>query len=173
VQETVFQPKAFILHLGRAAQRRPQVEQLRAALPFASEIIDAVDGAALTQAEVDAVYVRVLHRPRFSFALNRAEIGVFLSHRAAWRRIVEQNLDYAVIFEDDAAIDATAFARTCELARQSRQSWAYALAPTPRARVGGQVLAQAEGVGLLRPNVPPLRAIAQFVSHEAALRLLA
>jgi GR25 family glycosyltransferase involved in LPS biosynthesis len=165
--------KAFILHLERAGQRRAQVERLRAALACPSEIVAATDGALLTQPEIDAVFVRQLHRPRFSFALNRAEIGVFLSHRAAWRRIVEQNLDYALVFEDDAEIDAEAFARTCDFARRTRARWEYALAPAPQTRVSGAVLAQGDGVALIRPSTPPLRAIAQFVSRDSARRLLA
>jgi GR25 family glycosyltransferase involved in LPS biosynthesis len=167
------EPKALILHLERAAQRRPQVERLRAALPCASEIIDAADGAKLQDAEVAAVYARQLHRPRFSFALNRAEIGAFLSHRAAWRRIVELGLDYALVFEDDAAIDAAAFARTCEFADRTRSLWDYALAPAPQTRVDGAALAEWDGVALIRPHSPPLRAIAQFVSGAAARKLLA
>ena len=126
------EPKAFILHLERAAQRRPQVERLRAALPCASEIVDAMDGSKLSQETVDAVYIRQLHRPRFSHPLNRAEIGAFLSHRAAWRRIVEEGLDYGLVFEDDAEIDAEAFARTCHFAQETRPRWDYALAPRRR-----------------------------------------
>lgn len=166
------EPKAFILHLERAAPRRPQVERLRAALPFASEILAATDGKLLSQAEVDTVYKRQLHRPRYSHALNRAEIGVFFSHRAAWRRIVAEGLDYAVVFEDDAEIDAAAFARACEAARRTRADWSYVLAPAPQTRVSGSVLAEWGGVALIRPKNPPLRAIAQFVSQEAARRLL-
>ena len=167
------EPKAFILHLERAAQRRPQVELLRSALPFASEIIAATDGALLTQQDVDAVYTRQLHRPRFSHPLNRAEIGAFLSHRAAWSRIVDQGLDHALVFEDDAAIDAEAFARTCAFARQTRALWDYALAPAPRTRIAGTTLAENNGLALIRPKNPPLRAIAQFVSNDAARKLLA
>jgi GR25 family glycosyltransferase involved in LPS biosynthesis len=167
------EPKAFILHLERAAPRRPQVELLRSALPFASEIMAATDGALLTQQALDAVYARQLHGPRFSFALNRAEIGAFLSHRAAWRRIVEQGLDYALVFEDDAAIDAEAFARTCALARETRSLWEYVLAPAPQTRIAGTILAERQGVALVRPKNPPLRAIAQFVSGDAARKLLA
>ncbi len=167
------EPKAFILHLERAAQRRPQVERLRAALPCASEIVDATDGSKLSQETVDAVYIRQLHRPRFSHPLNRAEIGAFLSHRAAWRRIVEEGLDYGLVFEDDAEIDAEAFARTCHFAQETRPRWDYALAPAPQTRAEGTILAQKDGVTLVRPHAPPLRAIAQFVSGEAARRLLA
>jgi GR25 family glycosyltransferase involved in LPS biosynthesis len=167
------EPKAFILHLERAAQRRPQVELLRAALPFASEIIAATDGALLTQQDVDAVYVRQLHRPRFSHPLNRAEIGAFMSHRAAWRRIADEGLDYALVFEDDAALDAEAFAKTCAFARETRRLWEYALAPAPQTRISGTNLAEKNGLALIRPKTPPLRAIAQFVSNEAARKLLA
>ncbi|WP_294541940.1 glycosyltransferase family 25 protein [uncultured Rhodoblastus sp.] len=167
------EPKAFILHLERAAQRRPQVDLLRSALPLASEIVAATDGALLSPQQVDAVYRRQLHRPRFSHPLNRAEIGAFLSHRAAWRQIVGQGLDYALVFEDDAAIDAEAFARTCAFARETRAQWDYALAPAPQTRIAGAVVAEQHGVALIRPKNPPLRAIAQFVSNDAARKLLA
>lgn len=165
-------PKAFIIHLERSAQRRPQVERLRAALPCASEIFAATDGALLAQDDVDRVYRRGLKQPFYPFALNRGEIGVFLSHRAVWRKILAEGLGYALIFEDDAEIDPKIFARTFALARESRALWAYALAPSEKTPVRGEILAQGEGVALLRPDNPPLRAIAQFVSAQAARRLL-
>ena len=164
--------KAFIIHLERAAQRRPQVERLRDALPCASEVFSATDGVLLAQEEVDRVYRRGLKRPLYPFALSRGEIGVFLSHRALWRRIAAEGLDYALIFEDDAAIEAEQFAKTFALARETRALWTYALAPSEKTPVGGKILAQGEGVALLRPDNPPLRAIAQFVSGQAARRLL-
>lgn len=165
--------KAFIIHLERSAQRRPQVERLRAALPCPSEILDATDGARLTPGELERAYVRQARRPRYPFGLNRAEIGVFLSHRAAWRRILAEGLDCALVFEDDAELDPTAFARTCALARETRNLWTYALAPSDKTRIRGEVLAQAGGLALIRPENPPLRAIAQFVTAEAARKLLA
>lgn len=167
------EPTAFIIHLARSAQRLPQVEQLRAALPCPSEILPACDGSALTQAEVDGVYRRSLHAPFYPFALNRGEIGVFLSHRAAWRMIVERGLDHALVFEDDAALDPQTFAQTLRLAAQSRSIWSYALAPSEKTFVRGAVLTTSDGVALIRPDNPPLRAIAQFVSREAAQKLLA
>jgi GR25 family glycosyltransferase involved in LPS biosynthesis len=164
--------RAFIIHLQRATQRRAQAESLRAALPFECELVDAVDGAVLSQAEIDLVYARQLHRPRFYFPLNRAEIGLFLSHRAVWRRIVEENLDYAVVFEDDAAIDPEVFAQVSLFAESTRGQWDYALAPAPRARGAKARLAATAGLELLRPTAPPLRTLAQFVSNRAARRLL-
>ena len=114
-----------------------------------------------------------MQRPRFPFALNRAEIGAFLSHRAAWRRIVEQNLDYALVFEDDAEIDAAAFARTCDLARGREHSGTMCSRRRRKPGFAGAILAERDGIALIRPENPPLRAIAQFVSGDAARRLLA
>ncbi len=162
-------PKAFILHLDRASQRRPQAEKLRASLPIPAEILPAVDGALLSEAEVASVYSRQIHAPRFYLTLNRAEIGAFLSHRAAWRRIVEENLDYGLVFEDDADVDPIIFKRTCAFARATSDQWDYALAPAMRIGEAGAN----ERVTLNHPSAPPLRALAQFVSASAARRLLA
>jgi GR25 family glycosyltransferase involved in LPS biosynthesis len=147
---------------------------LRAAAPLQTEILPAVDGAKLSDADVAQVYVRHIHAPRFYFDLNLAEIGAFLSHRAAWRRIVDDGLDFGVIFEDDAEIDPPQFAKTFAFANAARAQWDYVLAPAmnrhirePRMRCGG------ERVTLNHPSAPPLRALTQFVSNAAARRLLA
>ncbi|MCW2316493.1 GR25 family glycosyltransferase involved in LPS biosynthesis [Rhodoblastus acidophilus] len=161
--------KAFILHLERARQRRPQAEALCAGLPMPAEILPAVDGSALNEPAIARVYARQLHAPRFYFDLNRAEIGAFLSHRSAWRRIVEDGLDYAVVFEDDAGIEPALFARTCAFAKASRAQWDYVLAPAMKRPWP----APNQRVSLHHPSAPPLRALAQFVSNAAARRLLA
>ena len=169
--------KAFILHLERAGQRRLQAERLCAAAPLQAEIIQAVDGAALADEELARVYQRQIHAPRFYFKLNRAEIGAFLSHRAAWRRIVDDGLDFGVVFEDDADIDPAHFARTFAFAKAARSRWDYVLAPAMnremlnREIAGGRLAS--ERVTLNHPSTPPLRALAQFVSADAARRLLA
>ena len=164
-------PKAFILHLERASSRLPSVQSLRASLPIESEVLAAVDGARLTQQEVDQAYARRRFRPAYPFALTRTEVGVFLSHRLAWRRIVDDGLDFAFIFEDDAEIDPPAFAALTEFVTLERQAWDYVLLPAKPIRSGSPV-ASRDGLTLLRPEAPPLRAIAQIVSADAARRLL-
>jgi glycosyl transferase, family 25 len=165
--------RAFILHLDRATGRRASVEALWAQLPMPSEILPAVDGAALAPAALKAAYVRSRFAPRYPFALRPAEIGAFLSHRAAWRRIVDENLDFAVVFEDDAAVDEALFARLLTFAAAERGRWDYVLLPAAGLEPKGETLASRDGFALLRPDAPPLRAIAQIVSQAAAGRLLA
>jgi len=166
-------PQAFILHLERAANRKAAVEDLRQALPVASEVLPAVDGAKLSPAEVQAVYRRARFAPRYPFALGLPEIGAFLSHRAAWRRIVDDRLDFAFVFEDDAALDAPLFAGLLEFLAAERRAWEYALLPAAGLEPAGEIVASRGGFALLKPRAPPLRAIGQAVSRAAAERLLA
>jgi glycosyl transferase, family 25 len=164
-------PKAFILHLERATSRGPNVRSLSACLPLESEVIAAVDGAHLTLQELDRAYAPRRFRPTYPFPLTRTEVGVFLSHRSAWRRILDEALDFAFIFEDDAQIDANAFAALLEFLTAERSAWEYVLLPAKPIR-NGTPIAQRGELRLMRPDAPPLRAIAQVVSLAAAERLL-
>lgn len=166
-------PKAFIIHLERATGRRPSVEALRAHLPIESEVLPAVDGRLLPPEAVKAAYVRDRFSPRYPFALGLPEIGAFLSHRAAWRRIVDDGHDFAFVFEDDAAIDPALFAALLDFAIAERGRWDYVLLPAAGLEPAGDVVARQGKFALLRPLAPPLRAIGQIVSRAAAERLLA
>jgi glycosyl transferase, family 25 len=165
-------PKAFILHLERATGRKPTVEALRAALPVESEVVAAIDGARLPPGDVARAYARARWAPRYPFALGLPEVGAFLSHRAAWRRIVADTLDFGIVFEDDAAVDSARFAGLLAFVRDRRENWDYVLTPAEGLEPSGEALIAAGGFSLLKPAAPPLRAIGQFVSRAAAERLL-
>ena len=165
-------PKAFIIHLERAAGRKATVEALRARLPVESEILPAVDGRLLSPEAVEAAYARARFSPRYPFALALTEIGAFLSHRAAWSRIVDEGLDFAFVFEDDAAIDPVLFSTLLEFVAAERARWDYVLMPAEGLEPSGAIVACRGALSLLRPHAPPLRAIGQIVSRAAAERLL-
>jgi glycosyl transferase, family 25 len=164
-------PKAFILHLERATSRGPNVRSLSACLPIESEVLAAVDGARLSPEGVEQAYARRRFRPAYPFPLTRTEVGVFLSHRVAWRRIVDDDLDFAFIFEDDAQIDPSVFAELVDFVTLERPAWDYVLLPAKPIQNGTPVVRRG-ALALTRPDVPPLRAIAQVVSLAAAKRLL-
>ncbi len=166
-------PRAFIIHLERAANRKPNVDALRARLPIESEILPAIDGRSLSPAAVGAAYVRARFSPRYPFDLSLAEIGAFLSHRGAWRRIVAENLDFGFVFEDDAAIDPDQFSSILEFVTTERPRWDYVLMPAAGLEPSGAVVVvRSDGRTLLLPHAPPLRAIGQVVSRAAAEQLL-
>ncbi len=162
---------AFIIHLARATERRPQVETLRRSLPVPAEALEAVDSRALTEAEIAAVYRRRLHAPRYPFSLSRNEIACFLSHRKAWRAIVERGLDAGFVIEDDVALTADFPA-----------AWRAAVAHLEpggfirfafRDREAGREVYRDDKVRILAPRPIGLGMVAQLVSREAARRLLA
>ncbi len=165
-------PKAFIIHLERAAGRKETVEALRAKLPVKTEILPAVDGRLLSPGAVKAAYARARFFPRYPFALATTEIGAFLSHRAAWSRIVAEDLDFAFVFEDDAAVDSALFAGLLEFTAAERARWDYILMPAKGLEPSGAVVARQGAFSLLQPHAPPLRAIGQIISRQAAERLL-
>jgi GR25 family glycosyltransferase involved in LPS biosynthesis len=164
-------PKAFILHLDRAVSRKANVQALAASLPVESEVLAAVDGARLAQPEIGRAYVRRRFEPRYPFALTQTEVAVFLSHRLAWRRILDQRLDFAFVFEDDAEVDPLSFTGLIDFVTAERRAWDYVLMPATSIRAGAAV-ARRGSFELLRPDAPPLRAIAQIISADAARRLL-
>jgi GR25 family glycosyltransferase involved in LPS biosynthesis len=166
-------PKAFIIHLERAVGRRASVDALRTQLPIESEILPAVDGRLLQPEAAEAAYVRARFSPRYPFKLGLPEIGAFLSHRSAWRRIVSDGLDYAYVFEDDAGIDSALFAALVDAMTAERLRWAYVLMPAAGLEPSGAVVDRHGPFSLVRPYAPPLRAIGQIVSRQAAERLLA
>lgn len=164
--------RTFIIHMAASAARRPNAEALRAALP-AAEIVAAVDGAAPGRIADVAAHPGNLYRPHYPFALRPAEIGVFESHRACWRRIVAEGLDRAIIVEDDLAIDPDRFARALALLRDHAGAGMYIRLPVKQSERPARILAAAGDLRLALPRTIGLQCICQVVGRHAARRLLA
>lgn len=165
--------EAFIIHLARAASRRPQVERLAAACPVPVHIVDAVDGRALPKEAVDAVYLRrSLLAPRYPFALTVGEVGCFLSHRKAWQAILDTGLEAGLVIEDDVEMDAAVFARALHLARAHIAAHGVIQFQVRDIANPGPVLAASGDVRLTRPVQVPLRASCTLYSRQALQLLL-
>jgi glycosyl transferase, family 25 len=95
----------FVISLRRAAQRREASKSALDAIGLPFTFFDAIEGAKLDDAEVARVYDADLNARQYKRPLSRPEIGCYLSHYELWRRIVEDNLEGAVILEDDFDAD--------------------------------------------------------------------
>lgn len=97
-------PPIWVISLARSSERRAfmtgQLESL--GLPF--EIVPAVEGRGLSTAELAAVYNPELARQSLGRELAPGEIGCALSHLRLFQRMVDENLDLALILEDDAIL---------------------------------------------------------------------
>ena len=93
----------FVINLDRRPDRlhfvKAQLDDLR--IPF--ERFPAIDGQTMSPEQKN-----VFDESRFLLECKKmpviGEIGCALSHRAVWQRMVDENLDYALILEDDIRI---------------------------------------------------------------------
>lgn len=164
--------EAFVIHLARAEARKPQVERIIAVLPMKATIVNAVDGQKLSQAEIDAAYVRKLHKPYFPFKISKGEIACFMSHRKAWQMIVDGGLDAGLVIEDDVEVDPIVFAETLDLAKSLVGHCCYAQFQVRTLPVAGKIICESEVVKIFTPHVIPLRATFQLIDRDAAMHLL-
>ena len=164
--------EAFIIHLGRAEARKVQVDRLTATLPLPVNVVDAVDGIALRDDEIEAVYRRYLYGPRYPFALRKAEIGCFLSHRKAWQAIVDGGLDAGLIVEDDVEPVEGSFEPALALAMKTIRAGDYIRFPYRSHTDSGAEVAKAGEVTLVEPAHVGLGMQMQLVGRQAAAELL-
>lgn len=171
-RECVVTVKALVIHVSRASGRRLQVERLRRSLPLAVEVIDAVDGLRLSDADIRRVVVSGLHRPRYPFVLSRTEAACFLSHRKAWQAILDDGLDAGLVIEDDAAIVAPEFAAVLGAAVAGLELDEFVRFPHRERNESGPVVRLRGPARFLEPRLPALGMVMQLVGREAARKLL-
>ena len=163
--------EGFIIHLWRAAGRRPQVDVVLAGLPMPAHVLDAVDALDLGEEDISRVYRRQIHSPRFPYPLRATEIACFLSHRKAWQSIVDKGLDFGLVIEDDVELGPN-FVGVLDMAKGAMGSMDYVRFPRRGRGESGSEVAYRGDVKIIEPRVPGLGAQAQLVARDAAAALL-
>lgn len=97
--------RAFVISLARATERRSHMASQMACLGIPFEFFDGVDGHLLDDQEIGRVYDDARARTTSWGPLNRGEIGCALSHIGVWRKLIEEDIPYALVLEDDAVLD--------------------------------------------------------------------
>src|SRR5438477_7156485 len=98
---------AYVINLAANTRRMEDSARQLGAQGIAWRRIDAVDGRALSSAEIARVYDARRNAQSAKHPLVAPEIGCYLSHIAAWRAVAESNAPGGFIFEDDFAADAS------------------------------------------------------------------
>ncbi|WP_164660833.1 glycosyltransferase family 25 protein [Tropicibacter sp. Alg240-R139] len=164
--------RSFIIHMSTSTARRANADALVEQLPNA-ELSEAVNGRDPVDIADVQCHPGDLFKPHYPFALRPAEIGVFQSHRRIWRKLVEEDIDVAIITEDDLAIDPDRFSQTLELLREHATVDSYIRLPVKQREAPAQVFAEKGAQKLMLPKIIGLQCICQVVGREAARRLLA
>ena len=95
--------KVFVINLERSADRREVIEPELQQQGLDYEFFKAVDGSKLADpqsyADEHGCMVRVKR------LMTHGEIGCCLSHYQLWQRVVEEELPWACIMEDDLILE--------------------------------------------------------------------
>ena len=160
----------FIIHLDRAVDRKEQVERLWTELGPLTEIVRAVDGRELDDSELLATQGKC-PTTRYPFALQRAEIASFLSHRACWLKVIDEGHEAALVLEDDVELTPD-FEQALVLACAHLGDRSFVRFPVKPREIPSEVVAVEGPVRLFRPKSVALGMHAQIVTRGAAGRLL-
>ncbi len=163
---------AFVLHLARAQARRENAQTLLVGCGMPGKIWPAVDGAALPADDLTAQVGAEIFAPTYPFALRPGEVGCFLSHRQIWAEIIRRDLEYALVLEDDVALDPSVFPQALALAERNIAALGYIQLQTRPPRGPAMLLDQDGRCRLTQPMITPVRASAQLISHSGARLLL-
>lgn len=91
---------SFLINLDRSLERLEFFTEQASRLGVTFERISAVDGRLLSAEQLQQAVA-----DRFEFQpLNRGEIGLFMSHKLAWQKLVDSGEPHAAVFEDDVVL---------------------------------------------------------------------
>jgi glycosyl transferase family 25 len=137
-------------------------------LPF--DRIEAVNGDTLDVSKINELYN--FGDSSYHKHMTRGELGCYLSHARAWQAIVDEQLDYAVILEDDILLQDH-IQQGLEAITYIQQPWdVIKLAEAPAKRNAVHQI-PAGDFSLITYNKVPSRTCAQVVSLSGARKLLA
>ena len=97
--------KTYIINLEKSAVRKQYMQDLLAQYSFLDvEFLNAIDGRLLSDEERSSRFDYARSKKVYGRTLNAGEVGCALSHRKAYEAILEGNEPYALVLEDDIAI---------------------------------------------------------------------
>lgn len=110
--------RTFLVNLDRNAERLAWMQEQLVKSGLEYERFPAVYGKALTVEERRRVYSPVRAWLACGHILEPGEIGCALSHMGVYRKMVDEDIPYALILEDDCTFDAD-FSEALQLAEQA------------------------------------------------------
>lgn len=164
--------KIFVINLESSSDRLAEISQQCALLGLTFERVPAVRGSELSVSEKRRCYDPLLNHKRYYKQLNDGEIGCYLSHMACWQNIVTQQLDFALILEDDAVLRSQLPEFITAVAGLEFE-WDYIkLSHGSRQKKLLQQVDIGEGISLGSCLKLPSTTTGQFVSFSGAQKLL-
>ena len=166
--------KILVINLDRSPDRlaaiAAQLEKL--GLPF--ERVAAIDGKTLSDEYIEEVSPQQIVSKKYHRALSRAEVACSLSHKKAWQTIVDDDLDFGIVLEDDVELLDNFSEALSLISTLPQGSWDFLKLYALR-RGGGKNIAgrfEYKGHAFVTYHRYPLGFVGQAVSRQGAETLV-
>lgn len=94
--------KAFVINMPSSYERLDAISSQLKNLNLTFERVPGVDLSL--EPHLKDYYSAQDNKKNFYYPLSDGEIGCFLAHKNAWKRILENEIDYGLVLEDDALL---------------------------------------------------------------------
>ena len=95
---------SFIINLASSLERREKMGKILRNEKFSYEFITAVDARKFDREQIAEIFNIEEAEIKYQKTILPGEVGCTMSHQKCYQKIVDCNLDYALIFEDDIEI---------------------------------------------------------------------
>lgn len=164
--------KVFVINLDDRPDKFENAKSQLDAQNIQCERISAIRGNLLDQVTIDTNYDAQANKKHYLRTMSVGEIGCYMSHRKAWQKIIDENLDYAIILEDDCKPEPELHRLPALL--ENLKNWDYIKLTGPR---GGKTIEELAKIndkfGIAHYNKVPIATPGQVVSRSGAETLLA
>ena len=116
--------KIFVINMPKSKERWEYVKSQIEKLGCVCARSDGIDVSALGKKELDKYYSCEKNRKTYPKPLTKGEIGCHIAHIKCWEKIVSEDLDFAVILEDDIFIDGK-FPRAIDFIKEHFNKWDF------------------------------------------------
>jgi glycosyl transferase, family 25 len=153
---------AFYINLDRDSLRKTRLEEELSRVGLSAERVSAVDGRAVPN------WLQTFYDNR----MGPGEVGCSASHLTICRIIVEKNIPFALILEDDARLDNELLAMINEAVDKAPRNWDIIRLIESSSRPVQYINSVGRGKSLVRYLRVPRSTTGLIVSHSGARKLL-
>lgn len=133
--------------------------------------IEAYETEAVMDTELAQQYNSSLNEAQYYRSLTPSEITTYINHRQAWQRIVDDEIDFAIVLEDDVLL-ANSFTYVARTITQLESDWDIIKLAEPYQRVKSIGLERIGAATFVRYPTIPLGLCAYVISASAAQKML-
>lgn len=159
----------LVINLDSAHERWQNIERIRSSFSLDNLIrIRAIEGSALDQNSINAIYDEKQNKKYYYAKLKKAEIACALSHRLAWMHLIAQKYDFGCIVEDDIKFTTNPQPILKAIIEALDPSQPQMIRLYSKHATKGKTIKSIEKYKLIQPTIAPLGMVGIIINKKAA-----